>query len=147
MTAKQTASITLFMLSTWPFVRGWYEVVILCRMWYFFNVVAILLPTNCGPLSVIMSLGRPYRTNIWNRKLITESSVALGSASASTHLVTYSVATRIMFYVLMMGWSDQQNWVPNTQMVRLLTMGLKEFHWTIQGVLLFGNCHRLEQIS
>ena len=47
---------------------------------------------------MIMSLERPYRMNIWKRNFITESFVAFESASASTLLVTYSIATRMYVF-------------------------------------------------
>lgn len=58
-------SITLLVLSTWPFACGWYGDVILYKMWWFFGVATILWPTNCSLPSIIISLGNPYHTKIY----------------------------------------------------------------------------------
>ena len=96
------ASITLLVLSTYSFAGEWYEEVILCVMWWFFNVATILWPMNCGPPSVITSLGKPYCTKFLKRKIITVCSIAVGNATNSTHFVTYSVATNIYDF----WWDD-----------------------------------------
>lgn len=100
------ASITLLVLSTYPFSCGWYREVILCVMWLFFSVATILWPKNCGPPLVITSLGKPYHTKTSKRKLITICFVSLSNATPSTHLVAYSVATNIYDFWLDDGLID-----------------------------------------
>lgn len=97
------ASITLLVLSTYPFTCGWYKEVILCVIWWFLNVETILWPMNCGHPSIITSLGKPYCTKILKIKLIMVSFVALGNATVSNLLVMQFVATNIYAFYLDCG--------------------------------------------
>ncbi len=83
----------LFSLSTPPLLSGWYTAVLMCLMDRTVRNSENSADANCGPLSVVTTLGRPQRPNRLSRRSMMECAEMELSWKTSGHFEWRSCTT------------------------------------------------------